>query len=59
LLRHYIEALEQTYQHETAELIRNLSAAVVLQTCFVKIVPQLSFISVDHSLEVIEADLGE
>ncbi len=40
LLNFYIEALENTYQHETAEQIRALSAESMLAARFVKVVPQ-------------------
>ena len=39
LLGHYIEALEQTYQHEVADRIRNLCVEPVLLNQFVKVVP--------------------
>lgn len=42
LLGSYIEALEQTYQYETAEHIHSLSIESVLVKRFVKIVPLLS-----------------
>jgi glutamate synthase (NADPH/NADH) large chain len=40
LLGLYVEALEQTYQYETAESIRSLSEAQTLMERFVKVVPQ-------------------
>ncbi len=39
LLGHYIEALEQTYQHEVADRIRNLCVEPVLLNRFIKVVP--------------------
>jgi glutamate synthase (NADPH/NADH) large chain len=39
LLVHYIEALEQTQQHETAQRIRLLSQEHILLSRFVKVVP--------------------
>ncbi len=40
LLGHYIEALEQTYQYETAERIRSLCEEKALQYSFVKVLPR-------------------
>jgi glutamate synthase (NADPH) large chain len=39
LLRHYIEALEKTYQYETADQIRLLSESQVIAEQFVRITP--------------------
>jgi glutamate synthase (NADPH/NADH) large chain len=39
LLTHYIEALDQTYQHDTAEHIRGLCIEPVLLSRFVKVIP--------------------
>jgi glutamate synthase (NADPH/NADH) large chain len=39
LLGHYIEALEQTYQHDEADRIRSLCVESVLSNRFVKIIP--------------------
>jgi glutamate synthase (NADPH/NADH) large chain len=39
LLAYYIEALEQTYQHDTADHIRSLCVEPVLISRFVKVVP--------------------
>ena len=39
LLGHYIEALEQTYQHDTAEHIRELCVEPVLLSRFIKVLP--------------------
>lgn len=39
LLAHYIEALEQTYQHDTAERIRSMCMEPVLLKRFLKVVP--------------------
>jgi glutamate synthase (NADPH) large chain len=40
LLRAYIEALEQTYQYETAEHIKEISTQDMIVNRFVKIIPQ-------------------
>ena len=58
LLNFYIEALEHTYQHETAELIRALSAENILQERFVKVLPKPST-SVPTLLEVMAEDMAE
>ena len=58
LLNFYIEALEHTYQHETAELIRALSAENILQERFVKVLPKPSM-SVPTLLEVMAEDMAE
>jgi glutamate synthase (NADPH/NADH) large chain len=39
LLAHYIEALEQTYQHDVADRIHSLCTEPVLLERFVKVVP--------------------
>jgi glutamate synthase (NADPH/NADH) large chain len=39
LLQYYIEALEQTFQYETAEQIKALSIAEIVEEEFVKVVP--------------------
>lgn len=50
LLGYYCEALENTYQYETAEHIRDLSAAEMIQQRFVKIVPHLADVLNGHQL---------
>jgi glutamate synthase (NADPH/NADH) large chain len=58
LLKFYIEALEQTYQHETAELIRALSAENILQERFVKVLPKPST-AVPTLVELMAEDMAE
>jgi glutamate synthase (NADPH/NADH) large chain len=58
LLGYYIEALEQTYQYETAERIRALSIDSMLLEHFVKIVPLASSNS-PALIEMMAEDLSE
>jgi hypothetical protein len=58
LLNFYIEALENTYQHETAEQIRALSSESMLAARFVKVVPKPST-SVPTLVEVMAEDMAE
>ena len=58
LLNYYIEALENTYQHETAEQIRALSAESMLAARFVKVVPRPSA-AVPTLVEVMAEDMAE
>jgi hypothetical protein len=58
LLNFYIEALENTYQHETAEQIRALSAEGMLSARFVKVVPKPSS-AVPALVEVMAEDMAE
>jgi glutamate synthase (NADPH/NADH) large chain len=58
LLNFYIGALENTYQHETAEQIRALSAESMLAVRFVKVVPRPSS-AVATLVEVMAEDMAE
>jgi glutamate synthase (NADPH/NADH) large chain len=58
LLGCYIEALEQTYQYETAEHIRALAVENVIPDQFVKIVP-LASSNVPALVEIMTEDLSE
>jgi glutamate synthase (NADPH/NADH) large chain len=58
LLREYIEALEQTYQYETADHIRWLSMQDIILERFVKVVPQPAS-QILQSIPVMAEDLSE
>ncbi len=58
LLGYYIEALEQTYQYETAENIRALSTDNILLEHFIKVVP-LATSSAPVLMEMMAEDLSE
>jgi len=58
LLNFYIEALEHTYQYETAEQIRALSAESILLARFVKVVPKPST-AVPTPVEIMVEDMAE
>ncbi len=58
LLREYIEALEQTYQYDTADHIRWLSMQDIILERFVKVVPQPAS-QILQSLPVMAEDLSE
>ena len=58
LLGYYIEALEQTYQYETADHIRALSTEKTLLERFVKVMPQPPS-SVPQPVLMLEEDMAE
>lgn len=58
LLRHFIEALEQTYQYDLAEQYRLLSKTELLLSGFVKVVPQSSPAS-NHQAGLLLEDMAE
>jgi glutamate synthase (NADPH/NADH) large chain len=58
LFGEYIEALEQTYQYETAEYIRTLATDEEIARCFVKVAPQ-SPSSARVQVQQLEESVGE
>ena len=58
LLQYYIEALEQTYQYETAEHIRSLSDEKAILERFVKVVPKPTA-AVPTPVELMAEDMAE
>jgi len=59
LLGYYIDALEQTYQYETAEHIRALAATDSLLERFVKVVPQPPSAVPQPAVILLEEDMAE
>jgi hypothetical protein len=58
LLQYYIEALEQTYQYETAEHIRSLNTEREILERFVKVVPKPTA-AMPAPVELLAEDMAE
>ncbi|MEA4908696.1 MAG: glutamate synthase-related protein, partial [Anaerolineaceae bacterium] len=58
LLQNYVEALEQTYQYDTADYIRSLMEDKIVIQRFVKVVPWSPEAMSEHAAELIE-DMAE